>query len=1092
MVTFSSVLQKKKPEVDAGKIAVRNEELTIIIDEKQKEIDQKNALIEAKDKEIAAQKKLIEKYESSDSSLTETKKNLEKAQADLKTLEEERDELLSQLETAKNELEAVKKDLNKAQEDAKVAQAQLEAEKAERAKEVEGFRNQIEEIKKNSSKKVELLNETITEKVNALENAAEKLSEYKTQIEELRIANQTLQQSIDTMSANGNEIDAEVEKLKTALGVSESAKQELENDYNTLKAQKETMEEQINGYLDAVKKAGEKLDKSKADYEETASQLATKEYQLEIANKALNKFTQKAEKATIHVKEKVKLIKNLTDEIEELKSKNADLQEKLEESEVEISDLKQGISVISDKLNEAETTIISLNQEISAYQEQLKANEEINQEKLKKSQEELNEQVEKVAALKKELATKNGELGRVKGNLTNSVKAREARDVKIRELNNDIKALKNRISTLETAITVNEEIYNEVVEANNKLIQENEELKQLNKDLQTGLDIERARVEEAESAKEELQATLMATNEELENLRGDFQSLKTAFEEKQLALVKNQGEKDIILTQINCLYIAITAQNDGDSKTVEEKFDAIEAKFDELKESLNSANDKMLENTNSSFNEIQELKGQISESKEELDRVKAHLETVRTGDKAVKTKLKAHARTLEVKNEKLTEQKAQAEADAQAAKDAKTQAEADAQVAKEAQIQAEADAKNARIYDRVKFAILKEFDEHYDSYIIINKNEEQNVDKASWGLYRAVNKAKKVSNKNADAENGYIKIVENIVSKYDDILSKASDERKEEFSKNLGEHIAITESKRAVEKIIAQNSSKVKGTLKKLGGTALALAAVVIVSVGANFYQGSRINTQAGEIKAQEVIIDQNTKDSYKNMMESKKKDFLKDYKVVTEKHEEAIELKKDQGEEYFANNSILSTNFNDLTSVVESANLIYNSNAKTSSDFFNAYNNYTSAVENNDQASMILYETAINGYLDSMNNYASNATTYYNNMIAEINKKLSEYQVIELKDLDTNSQAYNTFRTLFGGALQGTGTIEIKSFIYQGSSGKVNITYDKYDHLGNKVESSCNQSYEIDINLVNGDMVLGALNEVLNNSTQIEDEVEP
>ena len=984
MVTFRNVPEKKEP--DAAKLATDNILLTKKNTTLEIQITELNAAIEAKDAQIAEKEALIKEYEASNSSLTQAKEEVSTAKQQLAQLQEEKASLLSRLEEAQTELKDVKAQLE-------IVREELEKEKEARAKEVANLKSEIEDLEKKSKENEDRFTVTLAEKVEELERANTNITELDEEIKSLKATAENLNRIIESMETSGNSDAAEIEGLKRALSVSEKARAELVESREAIVAKINVLSGGVKSYLQAVEefdKLTETSKKAEGEVEEVLKALMEKEEELKVSSQELQKAQRKLANATKRNTASVKLV-------QEMESDYADLLEKLQKVEAENEDLKYGIAVIGGKLADAETKILDLTDQIEEYKAQIDANEEINDEKMAKLQAQLQAQRDNLVNIKKELAIKSAELGRVKGNLTNSVNARKKRDEEIATLKSQIKLLEKNIAASEKSFS--------------SLVEENERLKQENEDLLVGIAEAESKRIEAEEARDKTQFEKMAVEAEKQELQGLLDSVNADLESFKTSYTELENQNSAIVARISEIYTAKI--KDGKATTTEKQIEEIELKligneeFEELKNQY-----KELQNSNSKITE------QIDELFEQIDEL--YTDYVTDGK----------ANTVEEMIDAIRTQIEKLEQD----------------LAENKESSLKITVENTKSIKR-----LREKTEVLDA----------DLQAISQALSSQLQKAKKVESEMEDVVEAYLIAEEE--------AKKAQEAQVE----------AEAKAERAVE-----SAKKNKGLLKVAKGLGIALGVVAVVGLSGwsitDIAKNKTIKKHAGTIVEMEV-------DSLKTSMEAKHEKYSSYLETVNEKRIAVIAL-KEQHALLFENNEILSTNFANMEGVVQTIN---DSNIRQK--FENAYNNYNVAVENDNQTDMISNEEIINQCIDNMSAYASQATAYHEAINSELNKNLEAYQVIKFEDIEPTSEAYSQFKTLFAGAMVGTGSIEIVDFVYQGANGVVNITYNKIDGYGNVIQTSCNKSYKIESGLANSNEVLGVLNELLNgNTTNAEEEIQP
>ena len=432
--------------------------------------------------------------------------------------------------------------------------------------------------------------------------------------------------------------------------------------------------------------------------------------------------------------------------------------------------------------------------------------------------------------------------------------------------------------------------------------------------------------------------------------------------------------------------------------------------------------------------------------------------------------------------------------------------------AKEAQAKAEADQKamqeeavNFDLYNETFKIIREEFDKHYDKYILISsKNEKDHkVANTSLGMYIAVKKAKKVSKQDAEAENGYNKIIERVIERYDEMMAKASENSK----KKLGEDIKLTdistsESKKVVERIIDLNSSKIKKNVTTLSLVAGILALTSLAGAGFGVYQqDKKVEAQKGEAKNKAYAVVVEGVEEFESIANSLETANTHSEKLSQKQTEGAIEtLSVTQSNSYEESyNAILNAK-----EIADSIVVLDENGTIVGGDLGEAFVNYQNAIDKSNKKDADEYKSQIEDYVAVLGQYAQESQENYLNMIQvsgytvdqlsdkvkdmeeDIAKKdeiIESFETREISELNTDTQTYQKFKKAF---VSGKGNIKNIRIVYQASNGIVTITYDEVNGKGLEIKDNI-ENHTITAGLADENTILGEITEIIEATAEAE-----
>ena len=672
---------KENHNMDLNVIQELKENVNILESDKQNLKNTKEKLMakenEIKDmnKKIRDFKKKSEKDEETIEKLKAEGNKLRKANDNIKYLEMEKDNYIQQVEEKENEIKNLEENMREKEQNLEKLNSELEDKKTDikslqikydkmekdyinqinnKSQIMKELENNIEAEKNEKKKQIKLnqeLNDNLIEannKINIYENKIKEQNRYmknnNNEIEELKNEILNLKKKIENLEKNKQNLikehGIEVDKLQKEIF-------NLKSIINKLKNELKTKDNNML-YLNEEK---EKLEKIKDDYI-----IEIKEKESEIQNKMnqLNNLKDEIQQKNNLLNNNDNKLKYQDNNINDL---NKRLIEKKEDNEKLSQEIRQLKNTISDKDFENEKlqkTIFELTRELNATKEKsenkisaLETQIDDMEKKIKTTKGVIEQSDTKIKNLQKEMSQKKDEFNQ-----------------EIKKLNSKNVELNNKLE-ISTKKEIENETHKQKTEQNLKIFQDElkrrilviEDLKKKNENFLNDINSNKSKISKLTEEKNKLQDELIKMKKELDNSKKD--NIKQKQENNN-----NKEEKNNLIKSIELL----KQKNNLDLKSYEETLQRQVKEINELNQSLanlNSINQKQtfeLQKTKETVEDLEKENEELYHRMQDYEEIKTELNLFKDREQSGgnfvfkeinKSKLKIEYENLLLENQQL-------------------------------------------------------------------------------------------------------------------------------------------------------------------------------------------------------------------------------------------------------------------------------------------------------------------------------------------------------------------------------------------------------------------------------------------------------
>ena len=476
----------------------------------------------------------------------------------IRTLEEEKQNLVEQVENkisevkrTMEELETSKRNVEKELESSstkiKKLEADLDAANKDRESIMEAHNNSKSELKM-ANQQIEELRSTITAKTGSVDALTRQLEEVEAREKGVTEENKKLKDEISNLTGKSTEREKKLneyeEQLKNLRQKNESEKAKMESSTKALEREKKQLQEEADRLKEELKKRSQEFEKERKMLNEGSSS-AIQEYSEKVSSleEQLNDAKEKLERASNELettKENLTEVSALNDD---LKKKNIEdvkeLESQLKQEKAKFQELQNKLEGI---LKEKEDLTSQWNEKTEKQQQELTRKDEeikINAEKYARVLEDIKElRTEK----EKELEDLRGEFDEKQKLLDEDIKSLKAEKEKLIEertdLEEDLAALRVELENEKKASADTEKLGSEKEKLAKELREKEKSLSELEK-LKLALETQ---LKESEDAKSKLAEDVKTSEEQITSLEATIKELKASLEESEKNLDTSRKE----------------------------------------------------------------------------------------------------------------------------------------------------------------------------------------------------------------------------------------------------------------------------------------------------------------------------------------------------------------------------------------------------------------------------------------------------------------------------------------------------------------------------------------------------------------------